>query len=240
MPKLSAKQRKLRELREIIAQREAAAINREILSDEDSGEDEVDEYWEIEYLRAQAARYGARASHYRRRKTKWPKILHNHQHTSDSEFLKHFRLQRPEFFRLVALVKDDPVFKTKGGMPFKGGACLHLMVLIKFLGAYGNANTALDIGKFLGFAEGGFYNYLDRAVSSILKLEESTITWPNAVERREIAHRMKANYGFVNCVGITDGTLLPLATKPRHNGEDYYSRKSSYAVNALVTGFRPW
>ncbi|EEY65939.1 uncharacterized protein PITG_03470 [Phytophthora infestans T30-4] len=46
---------------------------------------------------------------------------------------------------------------------------------------------------------------------------------------------MKANYGFVNCVGITDGTLLPLATKPRHNGEDYYSRKSSYAVNALVT-----
>ncbi|POM78128.1 hypothetical protein PHPALM_4380 [Phytophthora palmivora] len=29
---------------------------------------------------------------------------------------------------------------------------LHLMVLLKFLGFYGNANSAVDIEKFLGFA----------------------------------------------------------------------------------------
>jgi hypothetical protein len=34
---------------------------------------------------------------------------------------------------------------------------------------------------------------------------------------------------------MTDGTVLPLETKPRRNGEDYFCRKGFYAVHALIT-----
>lgn len=44
---------------------------------------------------------------------------------------------------------------------------------------------------------------------------------------------MRSTFGFVNCVGMADRTLLPLEFKPAHCGEDYYSRKGGYAVNAL-------
>lgn len=46
---------------------------------------------------------------------------------------------------------------------------------------------------------------------------------------------MKMKYGFINCVGLTDGTLLPLEFKPTKNGEDYYMQKGGYALDALVT-----
>ena len=32
-------------------------------------------------------------------------------------------------------------------------------------------------------------------------------------------------HGFVNCIGLIDGTLFPLAYVPMVNGEDYYTRK---------------
>lgn len=235
MPRLSAKQRELRRLSSILKQRASAALTRELLSDEDSDEAELDEYWAVEYERVQSTRYTSRPLHYRRRKDSWRKLLYNHEHTNDDEFLKNFRLRRSEFFRLVKLVKSDPAFLTAGKRPFRGGAELHLMALLKFLGSYGNGNSALDIGKFLSIARGSVHNYINRAISAVLKLEASTITWPDVDERRVIAQRIKQKYGFVNCVGITDGTLFPLATKPRCNGEDYFSRKSSYSVNALVT-----
>jgi DDE superfamily endonuclease len=54
-------------------------------------------------------------------------------------------------------------------------------------------------------------------------------------ERQEIAARIKEKYGFPSCLGFIDGTLLPLEFKPSLNGEDYYSRKGCYAINALIT-----
>jgi hypothetical protein len=57
------------------------------------------------------------------------KVLHNRDHTNDTDFLNHFRLRRLEFFQLVALLKHDPAFKSDGGKPFRGGVELHMMVL---------------------------------------------------------------------------------------------------------------
>jgi DDE superfamily endonuclease len=41
-------------------------------------------------------------------------------------------------------------------------------------------------------------------------------------------------YMFPNCVGLIDGTLLPLATHPLLHGENYSSRKQFYAIVMLV------
>ncbi|KAI8834480.1 hypothetical protein BJ741DRAFT_565643, partial [Chytriomyces cf. hyalinus JEL632] len=60
-----------------------------------------------------------------------------------------------------------------------------------------------------------------------LSLRESTIFWPDKNERRAISHQIELQYGFPNCVGITNGCLFNLANKPLRYGEDYFHRKCS-------------
>ncbi|POM74039.1 hypothetical protein PHPALM_9052 [Phytophthora palmivora] len=87
MPRLSTKQRELRQIRGILAKRETAATSRDLLSDADSEEDELDEYWILEYELVLNARYAGRSSNYRKRKGRWIKVLYNTEHTNDTEFI---------------------------------------------------------------------------------------------------------------------------------------------------------
>jgi len=41
-------------------------------------------------------------------------------------------------------------------------------------------------------------------------------------------------HGFVNCVGLIDGTIFPLAFAPTLNTEKYFIRKGGYAIKGLV------
>jgi len=41
-------------------------------------------------------------------------------------------------------------------------------------------------------------------------------------------------HGFVNCIGVIDGALFPLAFAPMVNAEDYFMRKGDYTSKALV------
>ncbi|ETI44091.1 hypothetical protein F443_11147 [Phytophthora nicotianae P1569] len=75
-----------------------------------------------------------------------------------------------------------------------------------------------------GRRKGSIKNYIRRACSAILRLRDITVTWPDDEERSLIARRIQDKYGFVNCVGLVEGTLLPLEFKPRSNGEDYFSK----------------
>ena len=49
-----------------------------------------------------------------------------------------------------------------------------------------------------------------------------------------IANRIKDAYYFPNCIGLIDGTLLPLSQRPLVHGGNYLSRKRFYAVVMLV------
>ncbi|KAE8992888.1 hypothetical protein PR003_g21994 [Phytophthora rubi] len=176
MPRMSARARELRHLRRITEKRSIAAASRDLLSDHDASQDEMDEHWQLEYERVQASRYFDRPSRYRRRKDCWLKLLNDREYMNDTEFHEHFRLDRDVFYRLVDLVKDDPVFFSKGTKPFRGGAVLHLMVLLKFLGTYGNDNSNRKIGHFLGIARGSVPNYLFRVSSAVMRLEAATLS----------------------------------------------------------------
>ncbi|EGZ17955.1 hypothetical protein PHYSODRAFT_455636, partial [Phytophthora sojae] len=70
--------------------------------------------------RVQSTRYVDYPAQYRRRNDRWLKLLRDHDYMNDTEFHDHFRLDRDVFYRLVELVKDDPVFFTKGNKPFRG------------------------------------------------------------------------------------------------------------------------
>jgi len=40
-------------------------------------------------------------------------------------------------------------------------------------------------------------------------------------------------HGYVNCVGLIDDTLFPLAFAPTLNAEDYFTSKGDYAIKGL-------
>ncbi|ETI31188.1 hypothetical protein F441_21688 [Phytophthora nicotianae CJ01A1] len=97
MPRSSSRQKLLRHVRGVLAKRQSSALIRELLSDDDSDEADLDEFWELEHERIQAKRYTAREANYRKRKKRWRKMLHNRAHTSDTAFLKYFRVKRSDF-----------------------------------------------------------------------------------------------------------------------------------------------
>ncbi|KAE9160470.1 hypothetical protein PF002_g32607, partial [Phytophthora fragariae] len=49
MPRLSARGKELRDLRRIVEKRSIAGATRDLLSDHDASEEELDEYWQLEY-----------------------------------------------------------------------------------------------------------------------------------------------------------------------------------------------
>jgi hypothetical protein len=62
--------------------------------------------------------------------------------------------------------------------------------------------------------------YKDRVVKAILEsMYDDLVKWPDLDERRVIADRIRAEFGLPNCVGVADGTLLPLAFHP--STDDY-------------------
>ena len=76
-------------------------------------------------------------------------------------------------------------------------------------------------------------NWVIWVSQAILKLQRKVITWPDEEEWKQIGSRIKQAHGLVNCVGLIDGTLFPLAFAPTLNAEDYFTRKGNYAIKAL-------
>jgi hypothetical protein len=59
------------------------------------------------------------------------------------------------------------------------------------------------------------------------------LVWP-CEERAKRCHSVFRRSTTSNCVGLVDGTLLPLENKPSLFGENYLSRKCSYAVRGVL------
>ena len=188
--------------------------------------------------RVRNSRYLQRGK-YRKRHPKFDLYLrtdHDNRLT-DREFKFHFRVTRDCFWQLVSLLEEHPSFKRKGsdtrGKPQKPAAH-QLLILLKYFGSDGNAGSSVSLGTFFGIGSGTVDDCKERALEGLLSLEDRTYIWPNGDERRAIANRIKENHLFPNCVGIIDGTLLPLATRPLLHGENYLSRKKFYAIVMLI------
>jgi len=239
MPRCSKRQLFLRRSLELLEEREELAELRFLLDMEDEDEDYMDLLAAMEYERHLKNRYLFRSSGYKsrdaKRTNKVDKTLHTEKFT-ETEFKEHFRVSRDMFWAIHARICNDVEFVSVPPVRRKRGSPeLHLLVLLKFLGSNGNEATASKLGQFFKMSKGSFLNYRDRMVVVLLKHLDDTVFWPEADERKEIAKRIEDKFMFPNCVGFPDGTLLPLELKPQLGGEDYFSRKSCYAVNALIT-----
>ena len=81
---------------------------------------------------------------------------------------------------------------------------------------------------------GSIDRYTKRCIKAILSLKDDAIFWPRKQEKQQIKSRIKKSFGFSECIGYIDGTLIPLFNKPVNHDSDYYSHKGSYGITALV------
>ena len=119
------------------------------------------------------------------------------------------------------------------GKQNKRPSMLHVMVFHKYLGSYRNEASLEKIGCAMGTSKGAVNECVMQACSAILKLQKEVIKWLDEEERKPISAWIKHAHGFVNCVGLIDGMLFPLAFAPSQNPEDYFTMKGNYAIKGL-------
>lgn len=236
MPRFTKRARVIRRLEKVLSYRSKAAHLRALLNEQDDIEDDVDLMLQVQLESVRSKRYfSPRGSYRKRRYDKFEEVLGGTNKTNDVEFLFHYRMTRPAFWEVVAAIKDHPVFKTNRGRNKQAPPAHQLLVLLKYLGMSGNGSSNISIADhFGGIGHGTVRLYKRRAIKAVLSLAEEVITWPNEEERKEIAARIKDEFHFPHCVGVIDGTLLPLEFKPSLFGDAYHTRKQNYCVHMLI------
>jgi hypothetical protein len=154
---------------------------------------------------------------------------------NEDEFLQKYRMTRTSFSKLVSLIEDDPVFTPPSTGPNQHPVQHQLMVFLKYLGTEGVGNSNSDLRNMFKTGRGTNELYKLRVAKAIQHLRPLYYTWPGINEREAISTRIERICRLPYCVGFVDGTMNPLATKPRRNdAADYFGRKQRYALSTMV------
>ena len=238
MPRRSKKFYAIKSHDELMKQRIIYSQIRFLMDITDEEEEEVDDMCSIFRLMLASNRY-LNTRFYRKNNEglQWKCYLYDDIQTTDTEFLVLFRMTRTQFWNICNLIEHDIIFGKKDKAPYKKQRppeC-QLLVYLMSCGISGSAGGNKRVAKAFHFGQGTVSDYVFRCTQAFNSLEDKYVFWPNESGRNEIKNRMLAKYGFKNCVGIIDGTLLFLEDKPVENGEDYMTRKGGYAVHCLIT-----
>ena len=153
---------------------------------------------------------------------------------SDEEFLMWFRVTRETFKKILPIFAKHSEFNHPKGQAKHIRPTTHLLVTLKYFGADGNGASSKKMRDMLQMGKGTVDNYINRTIDIILRHAEEYVFWPSAEERKNISERIRSKHSFPSCVGFIDSTHLGLAMKPEHCGEEYWTRKQSYAISALL------
>jgi hypothetical protein len=149
------------------------------------------------------------------------------------EFLEKFRMSRESFWDLVGLINDDPIFQKNDSRGRPQMPVSHqLMTTLRAFGNNGSFSNGLRHVFATGKGSGLVFNR--RVCTALRNKRECFIKWPDENERVQISRRIEAICGLPNCIGIVDGTLFPLAFRPRtHDASDYKGRKHLYSISSI-------
>nr|KAE8918276.1 hypothetical protein PF009_g31407 [Phytophthora fragariae] len=230
MPQRSARAKLLHAYAQFLDYRFAALHRRLIYDIDDPQEEATDSALLARYHQLLHTRYVS----IRVQVSRKPRFGHFMRECSDREFQRSFRVERYSFCRLVELTQDHPIFESGDSYKHMAPRAAQLLVFLKYIGTLGSDACIEEIGQFFNVSAGVCYNYIERVSRALEQLYDNVVYWPERQERREIAHRVQDGFDFPNCIGLVDGALLPLAFKPTLDGEDYFTRKGGYAINALL------
>ena len=102
------------------------------------------------------------------------------------------------------------------------------------IGKESSGGSERALSSFFRISTGAACKYIDNVLTALLSLKPSYLRWHTDNKKAEMKARCAVGYGFRECVGIIDGTLIFLEKRPILNGEAYYNRKGGYAVNVIV------
>ena len=100
-------------------------------------------------------------------------------------------MDRSCVMQLNSLVENDQEFSSVSGKLGKRSSMLHVMVLLKFLGGYGNEAAVQKLGLMLGISKVAVNDYIRRACNAVLRHRDQVIKWPSVEERRDISGRIQ-------------------------------------------------
>ena len=86
----------------------------------------------------------------------------------------------------------------------------------------------------MGFGDGTVEFYTARVMTALLHIRGDVIAWPDSSERRQLKQYTEDRHIFPDCLGFVDGTHVVLSEKPSRLGEDYFNRKHSYSIAAMI------
>ncbi|MBW0462486.1 hypothetical protein O181_002201 [Austropuccinia psidii MF-1] len=130
------------------------------------------------------------------------------------------------FQRLVALIQDDTIFHNSS--IFKQRVPdIKLAVALAQLGSNGNGASLGKLGILFVVSNGAIVLYTQAIIKALIKYEKEYIIWPNSQKQLEASQVILAKV-FPGCVGLIDGSLIPLSQRTPRDGEAYFDHKSRY------------
>ena len=152
---------------------------------------------------------------------------------NDVEFKRKYRCSRPVLDKIVQKIETSDVFKRGARGPAQAPVKHQLMLLLHFLGKEGESNESQRNQFKVSY--GGSEKCRDRVVQSLIDIRDEYIKWPTENERKQIALRIEREFLLPNCIGLMDGTLLPLGIAPScSDAADYSGRKFPYSLTVCV------
>ncbi len=108
------------------------------------------------------------------------------------------------------------------------------------LGHFGSVASVEAVAQWAGCSAGAIVKATCHVIMAFLRLHDQAVRWPNAKEKQEASDWVES----VSCAAwrpgfcMVDGTLIPLASKPGHFGEQFFDCKSNYSLSLMVRHFR--
>ncbi|KAI0658943.1 hypothetical protein C8Q70DRAFT_934053 [Cubamyces menziesii] len=132
------------------------------------------------------------------------------------------RMSRDTFDRLVALLESNPLFTSTGKKPQRPVRYQLACFLMRYSVRGGDS---LHAAKQLGIGLGTVFLYCRRVARALREIGLEILTWGNDERHKEVSEYIFEHFGFRDCIGIVDGSLIRLTKSPKVMGLVYYCRK---------------
>ena len=147
---------------------------------------------------------------------------------TDSVFRSHFRLSRQNaetVIRLLGACPGIPTVHRRGKPPVSVEKQLLLTLWV-----LGNPECLRSVSDRFNVTKSSVYRIVRRVCSALVdNCAKTFIRWPQGERAAEIMQKFEQNNGLPRCLGIVDGTHIPIKA-PRVHPEQYVSRKKFHSL----------
>lgn len=148
----------------------------------------------------------------------------------DDLWRSYVRMQRDAFFKLVDRISEDPLFRHIRGR--KQASVARQLFICVWRIAHGASVSTTQFTFRISAATVCYYTI--RVTDALVRLSPSILAFPRTpAEYHNASERFAARYPqFPGCVGIIDGTHIPIIA-PKNWPTEYWCFKKFYSISSL-------